>query len=162
MIYLIEFDTWQKPWKDLSQQNYERLRGALPELPEAKPDWLSQLFHVDLTEIYPLLDEFHIVVNLHPSGRNGMLVTLKDRIAILERDAKLTRHQLGIEGAIVQIHVPNIGLIAMNEVRVLEDACTDALQKALDEGWSILAVCPPNAQRRPDYILGRSNPGRRV
>ena len=26
----------------------------------------------------------------------------------------------------------------------------------LDDGWRILAICPPNSQRRPDYILGRS------
>lgn len=24
--------------------------------------------------------------------------------------------------------------------------------------WRILAVCPPNAQRRPDYILSRRKP----
>jgi hypothetical protein len=37
----------------------------------------------------------------------------------------------------------------------LDDACTDDVQRHLDEGWKILAVCPPNSQRRPDYILGR-------
>jgi hypothetical protein len=56
----------------------------------------------------------------------------------------------------IQIQVPNIGLLAIDEVEVLEDVCTYELQGRLDQGWRILAVCPPNAQRRPDYIIGRT------
>jgi len=56
----------------------------------------------------------------------------------------------------LNIAIPAIGLLAMDEVTLLEDACTDALQSMLGEGWRIIAVCPPDAQRRPDYILGRS------
>lgn len=63
-------------------------------------------------------------------------------------------------GQVVQIAVPDIGIMAINEVDWLEDACTQDLQARLDEGWRILAVCPPNAQRRPDYILGRSTTSR--
>lgn len=55
----------------------------------------------------------------------------------------------------VHIHVPNVGLFSINEVTYIEDACTDDLQGYLDKGWKILCVCPPNNQRRPDYILGR-------
>ena len=43
----------------------------------------------------------------------------------------------------------------IDEVQVLTDCCTEALQGELDDGWRILAVCPPNAQRRPDYVLGK-------
>jgi hypothetical protein len=39
---------------------------------------------------------------------------------------------------------------------LLDDACTDNLQAHLNEGWRIIAVCPPDAKRRPDYILGRT------
>jgi hypothetical protein len=58
--------------------------------------------------------------------------------------------------AIVQVHIPNIGLLSMNRVLLLENSCTDELQEKLDEGWRILAICPPNGTRRPDYILGRN------
>lgn len=58
-------------------------------------------------------------------------------------------------GQVVQITVPDLGLLQIDEVDWLDDACTQELQTRLDEGWRILAVCPPNAQRRPDYILGR-------
>ncbi|WP_342163019.1 hypothetical protein [Methylobacterium sp. SD21] len=55
----------------------------------------------------------------------------------------------------IQIAIPNLLLFAVDEVLLLEDSCTDRLQDHLTEGWRILAVCPPAAQRRPDYILGR-------
>jgi hypothetical protein len=58
----------------------------------------------------------------------------------------------------VYVQIPHIGLLTMNEVKLLENACTDALQDVLDDGWRILCVCPPNAARRPDYILGRTKP----
>lgn len=64
-------------------------------------------------------------------------------------------------GQVVQIAVPDLGILQINETDWLEDACTEVLQGRLDDGWRILAVCPPNAQRRPDYILGRHNPDRR-
>lgn len=56
----------------------------------------------------------------------------------------------------VYVQVPHIGLLTINEVKVEEDYCTDRLQGDLDAGWRILCVCPPNAMRRPTYILGRS------
>lgn len=48
-------------------------------------------------------------------------------------------------------------LLAINDTCLLEDACTDTLQKHLHDGWRILAVCPQEA-RRPDYVLGRHIP----
>ncbi len=56
----------------------------------------------------------------------------------------------------VYVQVPSIGLLTISEVRVEENACTDTLQGLLDDGWRLLCVCPPNSQRRPDYILGRT------
>jgi hypothetical protein len=61
-----------------------------------------------------------------------------------------------LSGQPVHVHVPNIGLLHMNHVLLLGDCCTDELQRHLDDGWRILCVCPPNSQRRPDYIMGRS------
>lgn len=57
----------------------------------------------------------------------------------------------------VEVHTPGNMLATYNETLLLEDACTDELQKSLDNGWRIVAACP-QAQRRPDYILGRYNP----
>lgn len=56
----------------------------------------------------------------------------------------------------VHVQIPHVGLLSVDEVEVIEDACTDKLRTMLDLGWRILAVCPPNAARRPDYVLGRT------
>jgi len=63
-----------------------------------------------------------------------------------------------LAGRVVQIAIPDLGLLVVNEVTHLDDCCTDDLQRHLDDGWRLLAVCPPNAARRPDYILGRRSP----
>lgn len=56
-----------------------------------------------------------------------------------------------------EVHTPGNMLATYNETMLLEDACTDELQTSMDDGWRIVAVCP-QAQRRPDYIMGRWNP----
>jgi hypothetical protein len=40
---------------------------------------------------------------------------------------------------------------------LLEDACTDELQRRIAEGWRILSIQPQPDKRRPDYILGRND-----
>lgn len=60
-----------------------------------------------------------------------------------------------MDAKVVQVTIPDMALLMIDEVDWLDDACTQELQTRLEQGWRILAVCPPNAQRRPDYILGR-------
>lgn len=52
------------------------------------------------------------------------------------------------------ISVANHNLFEVTKVTWLENACTEELQRMLDAGWRILAVCPSNDARRPDYVLG--------
>lgn len=52
---------------------------------------------------------------------------------------------------------PGPALMAVTETMLMEDACTDALQENIANGWRILAICP-QPQRRPDYVLGRTAP----
>lgn len=54
------------------------------------------------------------------------------------------------------VSVPGLGLLAIGEVMVRNDHCTEELQKDLENGWRILAICVQPDQRRPDYILGRT------
>lgn len=56
----------------------------------------------------------------------------------------------------VNVHVPGLGLLMVNEVLLLQDSCTDNLRDHLAQGWRIIAACPQPDQRRPDYVLGRS------
>lgn len=92
------------------------------------------------------------IVGLTPQT---MVVRMKDRIAELVAEGVVEEVGQYLRGGIVQVSIPDMGLLLMDEVCHLDDSCTDELQRNLDEGWRILAVCPPNAARRPDYILGR-------
>lgn len=55
------------------------------------------------------------------------------------------------------VHMPGQALATYNEVMLLEDSCSDELQRQLDNGWRIITACPQPDARRPDYILGRFN-----
>lgn len=57
----------------------------------------------------------------------------------------------------INIHLPSNELYSINKTLLLEEACTDRLQSELDDGWRIIACIPRAGQRRPDYILGRTN-----
>lgn len=57
-----------------------------------------------------------------------------------------------------EVHMPGQALSLYNETVLMENACTDALQANLNDGWRIICACPQPDQRRPDYILGRFNP----
>lgn len=61
------------------------------------------------------------------------------------------------EGTNYHFHLPNLGLLEVRYVTWLDDSCTEKLQDHLDKGWKIIAVCPPNGARRPDYILGSNS-----
>lgn len=37
----------------------------------------------------------------------------------------------------VEVHMPGVALATYNEVMLIEDACSDEVQTALDEGWRI-------------------------
>lgn len=69
------------------------------------------------------------------------------------------RHDLKVEGTKAQdvhIHLPNqVSYVGVSEVKILNDCCTESLQRRLDEGWKILAICPQPHQRRPDYVVGK-------
>ena len=53
-------------------------------------------------------------------------------------------------------------LMSVNQTMLLEDCCSDYLQKHLLEGWRIISICNQPNQRRPDYILGKVIPADEV
>ena len=86
---------------------------------------------------------------------NLMLVKMQGMITGLKNDVE----ELRIEGRTsVVVHAPNSALMSYNKIQLLENACSDDVQDSLNDGWRIIAVCPPNCQRRPDYILGKYDP----
>lgn len=151
----VSFEAYNDAWVAISEADYSRLRKAVPTLPEEKTAWkIGGTVHPVDFEALHLIGELGLKIEVRPY-ENCMLVKLQDMVRRLELrvDSELARAMT--IGAAVQVHVPDLALMRIDEVTYLDNACTDSLQGLLDEGWRILAVCPPNAQRRPDYILGR-------
>lgn len=127
-----------------SDEMYARLKEMLPEAPDPENRERSYAWPRES------------LIELETDGRwltdNGVTFEVKKfkgttTVAAIFPDGSTN---------VVHVHVPNVGLLSIAEVMVEENACTDLLQRRLNEGWRILCVCPPNAARRPDYILGRT------
>lgn len=154
----------RKIWKSEDPTLWDDLRKILPELPVEKPTREYDLqveAIVDHTRLLAILDA-NIEIDIEPASSYLMKTELKDRLAGLARalGTKASDIDEGEKyryGADVVIHMANFTLMGIKFVKVMEDACTDDLQEALNHGWVILAICPPNSQRRPDYVLGRTD-----
>lgn len=167
MYMLIDLDDNYSFFQNCTPEIWAELRMGFPTLPAEKPSWVG-----DVAKNLVLTDDNKFLLVKHNlnfkiargelAGTAGqMLVMLQDRIEAigLEVKRKLSKAEAESVGAAVQIHVPDLALMLISEVTNLDDCCTQELQNYLNDGWRILAVCPPNAQRRPDYILGRSRHG---
>lgn len=71
--------------------------------------------------------------------------------------ARFGQRNTTIENTRCNVAVAGLGLLTVDEVQHENDCCTHQLQDLLNDGWRILAVCVQPDQRRPDYILGRTN-----
>lgn len=143
---------------DWGKVDWELLRCTWPaELPEEKPKDHYALGHYS-EPVRLTLEEADAVarsgLKMNLVAPPGNQFTKKRNRNDWEPDAQILPDHLR-RGEAVQISVADVGLLLIDEVDFMEDACTHSLQSALDDGWRILAVCPPCAQRRPDYILGR-------
>jgi hypothetical protein len=154
----ISIHSWGK-WEELPQEKYDTLREVIPQLPEGDKPKYASLFWGGIEEIqalHKLEIEFTIDKDTLVSETGTMIVRLQDQLSNKFSEYKSTEQAVAADCA-VQISIPDLGLLLIDEVTYLQDACTDTLQDELSNGWRILAVCPPNAQRRPDYILGRKS-----
>ena len=122
----------------------------------------KQLRLVDIDLLMEVVNKTGLSAKVEPFEGNAIFVRaheIGDRLKKLEHDLRLVKDQVNDGDSIVQVHVPNLSLLSFNTVAVLEDCCTDSLQKELDGGWRILAVCPPStSDRRPTYIVAKNEP----
>lgn len=151
MIARITLDyATQKKISALERGPWLALREAIPALDmpdwpedkEKRPSWWgAQKILINLAE------EGHVLIRAgYEFTVHSFSGTYAARAGEDERGNKYVLH----------VSVPNVGLLSVDEVEVLEDCCTDILQDKLNKGWRIIAVCPPNGVRRPDYVMGRS------
>jgi hypothetical protein len=165
----VECAAYDDAWEKVTAEQYELARLMFPALPEKRPEdrWG---YHgadnlVDLDEVIKFSETTGVKITLKPMGKGMAFFNrqgVPEKLAGMADDLKLIKQKLSFEGQVVQIHVPNFSLLNMNQVKLLEDCCTDKLQETLNEGWRILCICPPLNERRPTYILGRHAPEERL
>lgn len=144
MLFNIEAWTMRDILKKLSPEEYAGVRAVVITLPEKQDEFFGDLL-VDYEGLQKLLT----------LGGQPAVKAVKGTYSPQKPRDGWASHIESAKNA-VHVHVPNIGLLMINEVRVIEDSCTDILQDWLNQGWRIIAVCPPNGTRRPDYVLGRT------
>ena len=126
------------------------------ELTDEKPDRCPNLISHKMVRLSydeaAALAELGFEMKIKPFP-GTMVSKMADRA---DWDSRPVNPQDLINATAVNISIPDQALLKIDLVTWLEDACTQDLQAHLDDGWRILAVCPPNAARRPDYILGKN------
>lgn len=161
MLAFIEmnYDSRAKFASESTREFFNEFRERFPQfsLPEWKEDEEKRPYSYISEQVLIELEDDGVWLNQH-----GFEFTVKRFKGAYYSDASRPRHRSSIDPAdqpgatYIQIAIPDFALLHINEVEVLEDACTNELQQQLNAGWRIIAICPPNSQRRPDYILGRS------
>ena len=149
--YRANQDEW---WESLDWKKFQEYWHL------AKDEKLASFYHLNIGPTRLTDEEVHGLMGLgfkvSPVPYPGAMITKMQDRAKWEYSAPVTPEALS-SGAAIQIAIPDFCLLQIQTVTVIQDACTDYLQDLLDEGWRILAVCPPNAARRPDYILGHKD-----
>lgn len=167
MLAKVSLSTWSRQYKELSHDAWLEIAEVFG-LEGEKPDhFVDVIAELDLAAVVCTRHGLTLEVAsipgtyaLHGRAGGAALRQQLEKLRDWQGPAAAIKAAAG-ESFIVQVSVPDIGLLEIDEVEVMQDACTDDLRRMLDDGWRIIAVCPPNGQRRPDYVMGRS-PRRRL
>lgn len=132
-------------FEKMSDEKYDALKKIIIAMPDDRKEsyWQMRDMVIDTDGLQALANE----------GIEVVLKKFKNTYTVPE----MPEFAKQLSGPITHIHIPNIGLLSIKTITVHENACTDEIQNCLNKGWHILAICPPNAQRRPDYILGHND-----
>jgi hypothetical protein len=160
MLVRAEIEAYQSGCKNMTDEILEKIRGIFPEASRSGDYLYNAQGVVDAEDLQRLCTELDLEAKVKPFKGNRFFTNregLETRMKQLEGDYHGLK-ALAESNVAVQIHLPSFALLMFNKVRLLEDCCTDHLQSELNDGWRIIAVCPPLDERRPTYILGKFEP----
>lgn len=156
MIVSAEIESYARGVKELTEEGLELIRGIFPMAHKSGDYIYDATGLVEINLLQEIIRKVDVEVKIKPFKGNAFFARngdIDERLSCLEGQLELLR-----ETHTVQMHLPNFSLLTFNQVSVLEDYCTNRLQEKLNEGWRIIAVCPPLSERRPTYIVGRFIP----
>jgi hypothetical protein len=148
--------------KEGEKQSSHYLYDPLPEH-LAKVDWveLEREQLVDLTIFLPICKyPFRVIKTVTDSSSPNVLPIILNDLnkKLLDTISSIEVLKETSFNSKCEVHMGGGLLLTINELKLIEDSCTDALQHELDNGWRIVSVNVQPNQRRSDYILGRYNP----
>jgi hypothetical protein len=157
VITEFSFDFWYGD--KVTQEDLDVMRphcfGAFPESPDKAK---YHTFQGDITSILRARPNLSLSVNGGKEMAGQVYINIMERLTRIEAAMLSPRGREQQFNERVNVHVPGHFLMTVDDVRVEENCCTEFLQDRLREGWRILAICPQPDQRRPDYVLGRTQP----
>lgn len=152
MRFTIPYGTREK----ITDELYAKLVEVC-DLPKERKEYWGNEIEGDIEAVVDLIGPVEVTGRMTPWITNHF-VRLVERIERLEIQKAVSTEVPQAFNQKVNVHVPGLGLLLLDEIQVMEDCCTDLIQKELDNGWRIVAVCPQPDSRRPDYVLGRAKP----
>lgn len=154
-VFEVQLQHSEKNIKDLSDEDYTTLLKIFNKQPKEDGKRLDD-YEFRYEKLIIDDDELQVILDM------GLQVTLH-RIRGIRYDNKFhsqynvdSNNYRKLDNVIYQVSVSNVGLFGIDELDLMEDACTWAVNDMLKAGWRIIAVCPPNDERRPTYIIGRN------
>lgn len=161
-----QYCSWDYGMKEhKTQEDWEAYRATktFEELQEEYPKFKTlqlDLQDEELLELVMNKVQFDLVstktlkVSFTPSEAMDTLYQQTTKMA--ERfSEQLTRMSANTFNQKCNVHSGSVSLQEYNQMLLLEDPCTDMVQRHLNDGWRIIAVCVQPDQRRPDYVLGK-------
>lgn len=137
--------------KKLDREVYDALRARLPEL--SIPEWEKRDSFWSGSDVVLCDEDITYITSL------GLEVTVHKVRGLGYGVHGWSPTHGGPQGNVTyQVSVSGVGLLQVACLELMEDACTDEINRMLHDGWRIVAVCPPNDARRPTYIMGHTNP----
>lgn len=143
---------------------------------DAFKDWSSDkklfgFFNADITEqdlityMFVAQEKMRVLgsktIELNVAIEDFSTELIKQNLELMQKQyEQLKEFSIGVEQLAFNqksnAPVSDTFLHSADTILLLEDCCSDELQRALNAGWRIISVTPQPNQRRPDYILGKA------
>lgn len=144
-------------WKAYyTTKSFEELQEEFPKFDTLQLDLQDEeLLELVMNKVqFDLVSSKTLCVSFTPT--EAMDTLYQQTMKMAERfSEQLTQVSANTFNQKCNVHSGNIALQEYNQMLLLEDPCTDMVQRHLNDGWRIIAVCVQPDQRRPDYVLGK-------
>lgn len=137
-------------------KTFEELQEEYPKFKTLQLDLQDEeLLEIVMNKVqFDLVSTKTLKVSFTPN--EAMDALYQQTTAMAERfSEQLTRMSANTFNQKCNVHSGSVSLQEYNQMLLLEDPCTDMVQRHLNDGWRIIAVCVQPDQRRPDYVLGK-------